>query len=49
MHDERTVAQAALAAGADAVVLKRCLGTDLMPAVDAVLAGQRYLSPGIAP
>ena len=49
VHDERTVAEAALAAGADAVVLKRCLGTDLLPAVDAVLAGQRYLSPGIAP
>ena len=49
VHDERTVAECALAAGADAVVLKRCLGSDLMPAVDSVLAGQRYLSPGIAP
>jgi DNA-binding NarL/FixJ family response regulator len=48
VHDERTVAEAALAAGAHAVVLKRCLGTDLMPAVDAVLEGQRYVSPGIA-
>ena len=48
VHDERTVAESALAAGADAVVLKRCLGTDLMPALDAVLAGQRYLSPGVA-
>ena len=47
VHDERTVADAALAAGADAVVLKRCLSTDLMPAVDAVLKGRRYLSPGI--
>ena len=43
VHDERTVADATLAAGADAVVLKRCLATDLMPAVDAVLAGQRYV------
>ena len=48
VHDERTVAEGALAAGADAVVLKRCLATDLMRAVDAVIAGQRYLSPGIA-
>ena len=48
VHDERTVAEGAVAAGADAVVLKRCLATDLMPAVDAVIAGQRYLSPGIA-
>ena len=48
----RTVAEAALAAGADAVVLKRCLATDLMPAVDAVLAGQtlsltRDVTPGM--
>ena len=48
VHVERTVADATLAAGADAVVLKRCLGTDLMPAIDAVLAGQRLLSSGIA-
>lgn len=47
VHDERTVADSAMAAGAAAVVLKRCLGTDLMPAVDAVLAGQSYVSPGI--
>jgi DNA-binding NarL/FixJ family response regulator len=46
VHDERTVAEGALAAGADAVVLKRCLATELMPAIDAVLAGRRYLSPG---
>ena len=48
VHDERTVAESALVAGADAVVLKRSLATDLMPAVDAVLAGQRLLSPDIA-
>ena len=48
VHDERTVAEGALAAGADAVVLKRCLATDLMPALDAVLAGRRYLSPGVS-
>ena len=49
VHDERSVAEGAFAAGADAMVLKRCLITDLLPAVDAVLAGQRYLSPGIKP
>jgi two-component system nitrate/nitrite response regulator NarL len=48
VHDEGTVADAALAAGADGVVLKRCLVTDLMPAVNAVLAGKRYLSSGIS-
>ena len=49
VHDEPTVAAGALDAGADAVVLKRSLLNDLMPAVDALLAGERYLSPGMAP
>jgi DNA-binding NarL/FixJ family response regulator len=35
VHDEPTVAEAALAAGAHAVVLKRSLATDLLPAVEA--------------
>jgi len=48
VHDQRTVAEAVLAAGADAVVLKRCLVTDLMDAVGAVLAGQRYVSEAIS-
>ncbi len=48
VHDEPTVAASALDAGADAVVLKRSLVTDLMPAVDALLVGQRYLSPGMS-
>lgn len=48
VHDEATVAKSALAAGADAVVLKRSLATDLMPALDALRAGRRYLSPEIA-
>ena len=48
VHDEATVAESGLRAGADAVVLKRSLASDLMTAVDAVLAGERYLSPGIA-
>jgi DNA-binding NarL/FixJ family response regulator len=48
VYDEATVAEAAFEAGADAVVLKRHLGTDLMPAVDTLLAGGRYLSPGIS-
>ena len=48
VHDEPTVADAALRAGADAVVLKRSLATDLMPAVEALLAGKSYLSPEIS-
>jgi DNA-binding NarL/FixJ family response regulator len=45
VHDEATVATEALAAGADGLVLKRSISTDLLPAVDAVLAGGRYVSP----
>ena len=43
--DEATVAQAALAAGAEAVVIKSRLATDLLPAVDALRGSRRYLSP----
>jgi DNA-binding NarL/FixJ family response regulator len=42
VHDEPTVVAAAIAAGADGLVLKRAIGRDLMPAIDALLAGQRY-------
>jgi len=49
VHDERTVAETVLAAGADAVVLKSRLGTDLVPAVEALRADARYISPGISP
>ena len=45
VHDEATVAQAALAAGAAGVVLKSKLTTDLLPAVEALRAGKHYLSP----
>lgn len=45
VHDECTVAKAALAAGAEAVVLKSRLATDLLPAVDALRGGRRFLSP----
>jgi DNA-binding NarL/FixJ family response regulator len=45
VHDEATVANAALAAGAEAVVLKSRLATDLLCAVDALRSGSRYLSP----
>jgi len=33
VHDEESVRRAALAAGADAVVLKRAIVTDLLPAI----------------
>ena len=48
VYDEATVAQAALAAGAEGVVLKSRLATDLVPAVDALRGGKRYLSPELS-
>jgi len=45
VHDEPVVAQRALEAGANGVVLKRCVGRDFMLAIDAVLTGQCYVSP----
>jgi DNA-binding NarL/FixJ family response regulator len=48
VHDERTVLAAAIAAGADGLVLKRAIGQDLMPAIDALLAGQRYFDSSAA-
>lgn len=48
VHDEPTMAQSALVIGADGVVLKRSIATDLLPAVEALLAGMPYVSPGIA-
>jgi two-component system secretion response regulator SsrB len=48
LYDSPTVVDAAFAAGADGLVLKRALATDLLPAVDALLAGSCYVSPACA-
>ena len=40
VHDEPTVASAALAAGADGVVLKRAIATDLLPGSRGASCGQ---------
>lgn len=45
VHDEESVRQAARQAGADGFILKRTVATDLLPAVDAVLAGRCYGAP----
>lgn len=42
VHDEPTIARSAAAAGADGVVLKRAIASELLHAVDTVLGGQRY-------
>ena len=47
VHDDPSIAEQALAAGADGVVLKRSIATDLLPAIDTVLDGKHYVSSGI--
>ncbi len=47
VHDEPSVAQSVIAAGADGVVLKRALATDLLAAIEALLGGGRFVSPAI--
>ena len=43
VHDEASVREAVMRAGADAFVLKRAIATDLLPAVAAVRAAPRRL------
>jgi DNA-binding NarL/FixJ family response regulator len=45
LHDEPTVVEEILSAGAAGFVLKRRAGADLGPAVEAVLRGETYISP----
>ena len=40
VHDEQSVRNAAIEAGADAFVLKRAIATDLLAAVDAIRCGE---------
>jgi two-component system secretion response regulator SsrB len=40
VHAERNVELAAIEAGADGFVLKRSIATDLLPAIDLVIAGK---------
>jgi len=40
VHDEQTVIEAAMEAGANAVVLKRAIATDLLPAIERVRGGE---------
>jgi DNA-binding NarL/FixJ family response regulator len=46
-YDEISVSQSALEAGADGFVLQRTIAADLLSAVDAVRAGQRFVSPSV--
>ena len=49
VHDERTVVDECLAAGAKGFVLKRTAFSDLLPAIEAVMKGDTYISPAISP
>jgi two-component system secretion response regulator SsrB len=42
VHDEPSVRRATHAAGAQGFVVKRAIATELLPAVETVLAGRRY-------
>jgi DNA-binding NarL/FixJ family response regulator len=46
-YGQSSVSRSVLEAGADGFVVKRAVATDLLAATDAVLAGQRYVSPEI--
>ncbi len=45
VHDEQTVVERLLAAGADGFVVMRTLDSDLIRAIREVLAGRLYVSP----
>lgn len=45
LHDDPVIVSECLAAGASGFVLKRTAITDLVPAVEAVLGGDVYVSP----
>ena len=47
VHDDKTVVDECLSAGARGFVLKRTAVTDLIPAVEAVLRGGVYVSPSV--
>ncbi|MFO1306041.1 MAG: response regulator transcription factor [Burkholderiales bacterium] len=49
VHDECTIASDALDAGADGLVVKSQIATELLPAVDAILAGRRFFSTAAYP
>lgn len=48
VHDDPDYARAALAAGALGYVVKCRLASDLLPAMNAALAGRSFVSPGVS-
>jgi DNA-binding NarL/FixJ family response regulator len=47
VYDEPSVYRAVLEAGANGFVLKSSIASDLLPAVEALRAGQSYVSPKV--
>ena len=47
VHDDQTVVAQCLSSGASGYVIKRSIGTDLVPAVTEVLQGGTYVSPSV--
>ena len=47
LQDEAVIVRDVMGAGASAFVLKRTVGTDLIPAVRDVLRGGRFVSPDV--
>lgn len=47
IHDQETAARVSLSAGADAIVLKRCIARDLLEAVDTVQRDEVFISADI--
>jgi DNA-binding NarL/FixJ family response regulator len=47
IHSDMDLVNAALAAGGSGYVLKAHMTCDLVPALRAVLSGERFLSPGL--
>ena len=47
MHDESAYVESMLQAGVSAYVLKDCAAEELLPAIRAMLAGERYLGSGV--
>lgn len=43
VHDEPSVLRSAVATGVDGIVLTRSIATDLLPAVDEILSGRRFI------
>ena len=49
VHTEAATVEAMLSAGAHGVVLKHCIARDLLIAVDAMLQGDRFVTPEVGP